>query len=412
MIKIFLFLSYYDFNTSEDSHSYFHDFKFLKYGFKKNANYIINFSSTPKCMVFGLATNKEIKKIKKFKDDQQYCSGLFEMSKIQYFVCNGSVVLGEISSSTILTPYAFTCETSYSLTSRFEYYNGPNHLDYRLQIFRYFTFIHLLLTMLLTIIFFIYFIYKSCHYECNIDLILTFFVIFFYSFVLMNIQIFILNCYLETRKNDEYFNFIDEFSRKYEIKQNQGITAVVFHVVTLIIYYTIGFVILNYQISNKCIKIFIGIVLYTLILLHLIFQIIFGKYILSAIFLAIIIILNIIFTIRVPILLISTLCYSLGSFLAFPIGEMLIFKMHHKISDHMLFMILAIIFSIGQFTSFVLFFIQLIVCINNSDNDDKFSIKEIIVLSVNSSSIIQINSHSLIVQRKTQYTIFSTINKN
>lgn len=86
--------------------------------------------------------------------------------------------------------------------------------------------------------------------------------------------------------------------------------------------------------------------------------------------------------------------------------------MHNKISDHMLFMILAIIFSIGQFTSFVLFFIQLIVCINNSDNDDKFSIKEIIVLSVNSSSIIQINSHSLIVQRKTQYTIYSTINKN
>ena len=43
MLKIFLILSYYDFEISGDSHSYFHDFQFLKYGFKKNENYRINF---------------------------------------------------------------------------------------------------------------------------------------------------------------------------------------------------------------------------------------------------------------------------------------------------------------------------------------------------------------------------------
>ena len=62
---ILFILSYYTFDYSQNASSYFQKFGFLEYGFKKGAQYSIQFHDSNSEMVFGFATKKEVKRIKK-----------------------------------------------------------------------------------------------------------------------------------------------------------------------------------------------------------------------------------------------------------------------------------------------------------------------------------------------------------
>lgn len=130
---ILFILSYYTFNYSRNASSYFQKIVFLEYGFKKGAQYSIFFNDSNSEMVFGFATKKEAKQIKKLQNHRELCKGTQQLSKIQYYINGYKEASGQIQSKSILTPYAFTCDTNYTINLILNYLNGDSHIDYRCQ---------------------------------------------------------------------------------------------------------------------------------------------------------------------------------------------------------------------------------------------------------------------------------------
>ena len=126
---ILFILSYYTFDYSQNASSYFQKFGFLEYGFKKGAQYSIQFHDSNSEMVFGFATKKEVKRIKKLQNRQELCKGTQRLSKIQHVINGDKEFSGQIQSKSILTPYAFTCDTNYTINLMLEYFNGNSHID-------------------------------------------------------------------------------------------------------------------------------------------------------------------------------------------------------------------------------------------------------------------------------------------
>lgn len=133
MLTFFFILSYYQEKIDIKADSYFTNFPLLNFGFNKNAHYSINISNLDSQMVFGLATKNEIKKIKSLQNDQQNCQGSTTLSKIQYLISKDTEINGKISSKSVLTPYSFSCNKSYTFTLNIDYINSKNHLDFRCQ---------------------------------------------------------------------------------------------------------------------------------------------------------------------------------------------------------------------------------------------------------------------------------------
>ena len=79
----FLLLLSYRIDVNGDLYSSLTRLDELTYGFNKNANYELKFSNVQTQMIFGLATQKEMRKIEE-KSYQQLPCILNNYSKIQY----------------------------------------------------------------------------------------------------------------------------------------------------------------------------------------------------------------------------------------------------------------------------------------------------------------------------------------
>ena len=116
MINILLFLSYTIIERTDWGNSYFQKFSTLKYSFNKNAYVQIHFLHNQDQMVFGFATDEEIKRIEELQFDSKYCSDSYQLSEIQILADKDKTIGGEIPYAKILTPYAFTCKEKYTIS--------------------------------------------------------------------------------------------------------------------------------------------------------------------------------------------------------------------------------------------------------------------------------------------------------
>ena len=82
-------------------------------------------------MVFGSATDDEIKRIEEYQYKLKYCSNSYKLSAIRFYASQGKTFEGEITSAQILTPYTFTCKEKYTISAELEYFNGSNNQDYK-----------------------------------------------------------------------------------------------------------------------------------------------------------------------------------------------------------------------------------------------------------------------------------------
>ena len=206
LILIFQFLfilSYYTFIYSKDSASYFQKFKFLEYGFKKNAQFSINFQNVFTQMVFGLATKKEINEINKLKDLREYCTGKYQLSALQYNITLSQRINGEVKTKSILTPYAFTCDKNYSIYAKFEINNGNSNSDYRCEYMLIATIIFSVLVCCVTVFSLIYFI---CKCRSNTTKRYTFLILFIFIGI-TTINFMAVKCFSAIKNSEsEYLN--------------------------------------------------------------------------------------------------------------------------------------------------------------------------------------------------------------
>lgn len=158
MILIFVLLERLSLKINVHSRNYFYPFQGLTYGFEKNAVIYYGFFSFETQMVFGLATNKELKEIESKGDSIEYCEGKHNLSKIQFFVVNRSAFTRNITKRMILTPYVFACNTSYNFQLELEYFNGKGHSDYRSQDAIIYTLFFASLIFIFEVLFIIYII--------------------------------------------------------------------------------------------------------------------------------------------------------------------------------------------------------------------------------------------------------------
>lgn len=155
MFEFLLLLSYridvyepYTFLTSLDE---------LTYGFNKNAYYELKFSNIQTQMIFGLATQKEMRKIEEKSYPQLPCI-LNNFSKIQYLILFDSTISYHTEKKEVLTPYFYKCANYIQATLDIEIDNGFNNLDYRLQN----VLIFLIMITCITFIYLIVFSVFSC----------------------------------------------------------------------------------------------------------------------------------------------------------------------------------------------------------------------------------------------------------
>ena len=155
MFYVLLLLFYFKRDFYDDSGSYLKKASKLKYGFNEDATYYYKIISTAVGydMVFGLATQSEMKEIENKRYYSIYCSGDYNLSRIQYYLTSETEIEGRISSKGILTPYFFTCNQDFRVTIELRIANGRNSLDYRLQSLSNFTFIYSCLTFFYIILF-------------------------------------------------------------------------------------------------------------------------------------------------------------------------------------------------------------------------------------------------------------------
>lgn len=133
MLQLFFFISYFHKNIRVKSEVYFKSFNILEFGFYKNAKFSIQITNSTTLMVFGLATQKEIKKMNEKRYDIQYCQGKDKMATIQFFVNNSNPFTGNIPKQGILIPFIFSCNNRYTLDLELNYTNFNFHGDYRIQ---------------------------------------------------------------------------------------------------------------------------------------------------------------------------------------------------------------------------------------------------------------------------------------
>lgn len=195
MLWLFFFLSYYRSRFNISSNSCFTSFPLLNFGFKKNAYYSIKISNLTSQMIFGLATKKEIKKIKSMKDDIQVHKAL---SNVQYIVSNETEINGKIVSKGVLTPFSYSCNRNYKFEINLSYKNIHNHLDSRCQSMMICTMFFSVLFIVIEVCFVLYWhFYEKCKrkFHFYIDsFIIIIAIINIASFLLFNFS-----------KNNEYF---------------------------------------------------------------------------------------------------------------------------------------------------------------------------------------------------------------
>lgn len=134
MIHLLFLISFYEQQIEVASLSYLTKFAFLEFGFKKNAEFFVNFSKTAPEMVFGYATKEELEEMEYLKNNQLFCKGGNTLSNVQIHINGGPTnITGIIPSKGKFTPYIFSCNKSYVFKISFNYKNCKRHLDYRCQ---------------------------------------------------------------------------------------------------------------------------------------------------------------------------------------------------------------------------------------------------------------------------------------
>lgn len=372
MINLLLSLSLYEFYIFQNEDSYFQPIPYLKYEFNKNSDFNITFHRVDEQFVFGLATAKEIKEIEKIKDDSQYCYNLNKLSEIQFNIIKNQKISGTIPKKSILTPYIFSCNGWFTLDIDFEYLNGNNHLDYRLQNFLKFSTVYAYL-QIISFIFFnfymLYFAFQTKIYDCKKHKKATcnfyrFLFTFDALFGLLCVQPFYLLNFYETREKDEYFNFLMTLRIDFGIKEvirninidSQFVNFAVLFVMILLVSYVRD----DNTPNCKNVMIVLGISIF--LSLHFIFQM--TEYI------TILEILNVISFVSLSLMiiflmpfcsmtLVGMIFYLIGGFIVFPIGKIIIFVTQYNISTHCMCMILSIIFIIFHFLSTVCYFLAI-----------------------------------------------------
>lgn len=242
MIHLLFFLSYYEEQIEVASLNHFTKFPYLEFGFKKNAQYFLNFSKTAPEMVFGYATKDELEEIEYYKNDQSYCKGDKELSKVQNYILGGPIsVQGTIPSKDKFTPFIFSCDKSYTFKIGLNYQNTKRHLDYRCQDAQIYTIFFFFVFLITTISVSIYFKYlKQLTPTLNLYLLLIIFIVF-------TIQNFASFCSL-TIKNDWEYLYRDT-KNSYKNEFTQSMTFVVSRSCIIVVF--LDFIYINFLRCKK-----------------------------------------------------------------------------------------------------------------------------------------------------------------
>lgn len=206
---IFFCISIYQEKIKVASLKYLFTTPSMIYGFKKNSQVSLKISNLTTKIVFGLATDKEIKKLNSLDSCLQYCDGQEKLIQIQFFFNQEDTSVNfQIPSKSILTPFFISCEQVYRFNYEITIINGKNHLDYRFQSM-------MICLLVFTIIYFIsatfiivfYFVFEKDKYEKR-------FLIYQISLFCIFSAIQTLLLFLEySRKSKEEYITID---KKYE----------------------------------------------------------------------------------------------------------------------------------------------------------------------------------------------------
>lgn len=372
MINILLFLSYTIIEKTDWGDSYFQKFSSLKYSFKKNSYFKFHFLYNQDGMVFGLATDDEIKKIEEYQYKSNYCYNSYKLSAIQFYASQGKTFEGEIPSAQILTPYAFTCKEKYTISAELEFFNGANNLDSRLQIFRIVALVYFIIVIIITIAFLIYICYYSykqgmclCQNNYCASFIMslccntyTFYIgFFFFLFIFFTLQAYSIFEFFNARKNQEYININYEKNSEDDAVINSLVLSIISNAIVMIFLALISNF-LSWPNATWCSRIWVSILLVVMGSFYLGFQL--SLYdIVGAIF--IVISFFIIFFIsqyylpyQFVVTRIAIISYFIGSFTAFPLGTILINELQDKISTHFFVLIFGVIFIITHAVTIVL----------------------------------------------------------
>lgn len=372
MINILLFLSYTIIERTDWGNSYFQKFSTLKYSFNKNAYVQIHFLHNQDQMVFGFATDEEIKRIEELQFDSKYCSDSYQLSEIQILADKDKTIGGEIPYAKILTPYAFTCKEKYTISAELEYFNGPNNLDSRLQIFRIVALVYFILVLLIMVGFLIYICYYSykegmclCQNNycagfiqslcCNTY---TFYVgFFFFLFIFFALQAYSIFGFFNSRKDQEYININYEKNSENDAIINSIVLPVISNAIVMVFLASISNF-LSWPNATWCSRIFVSLILIVMASFYLGFQL--SLYSIAGIifnlisYLAIFFISQYYLPFQFIVTRIAIITYFIGSFAAFPLGAILINELQNQISTHYFTFVFGIIFIITQAITIVL----------------------------------------------------------
>lgn len=173
MIEYLFYLFLYHDSMALYSGSYCSgDLPTLSYGYKKNAQVQITLSNLSSQTVFGLATQKELKKIQSLDSCFQYCNGKEHVFGLQhYFEINESFNF-LIPSKSVLTPVFITCAYFLRTGISIKIQNGKNSLDYRYQNSMTFHIVFSTIFFIITIGYFIFYIFIITHSHSRYQIIL------------------------------------------------------------------------------------------------------------------------------------------------------------------------------------------------------------------------------------------------
>ena len=208
MFQIFVFLSYYETIEYISTKNSLTTFPMLEYGFKKNAIISVNISKLSSPFLFGFATEKEIKKLKSLESGLQYCQGQTQIASYQFFIQEDSSINFLVHSKNILTPFFVLCENVVNCYTIFNFLNGNNRLDYRLQDLKtaclVFLVLYSVLSALIIIIFFLLYL-RRLKIKCDLT---QFFFLMAQAFFLLFIpvEMYIYFQFLSQNKNNEFIN--------------------------------------------------------------------------------------------------------------------------------------------------------------------------------------------------------------
>lgn len=382
----FLLLLSYRIDVNGDLYSSLTRLDELTYGFNKNANYELKFSNVQTQMIFGLATQKEMRKIEE-KSYQQLPCILNNYSKIQYLILFDSTISYHTEKKEVLTPYFYKCANYIHVTLDIEIDNGFNNLDYRLQN----VLIFLIMITCITFIYLIVFSVFSCcirrKFPINsfnfilISLIITFIVqdligiIFFFS---IDDMLFL----------QQYFKEREFFTDGYQIVSS-GVTMI--SLVLVLIYCFMQY--LNYKKMNNLCCSFILLFISTSCLIAMItFMLIYfelASYIISS---CLLLLFSCIVIFMPPILSLVKLglaFYLIGVLLSAPGVSILIYLIENENYVNLAVLDLSIIFIVFQTLSLICLFF---VFWSKKMNGDHQSMNQSLIQSNTSESYTNQNS--------------------